>query len=170
MRTWSAAVDTVVSPHAFGNQLVQRNLNCRLLIFKALILWSRVDGGTPSLAAAPEGPETRPRLSAKARSIISRSSSHALRANGSGKRSKSVSPTSRSGLAFAASGISESPVTFTALRRSAERRRLFSFSRNRLAPGQWTALQRPLPARLATGLSLRDDTRSPHPSAGPSNS
>src|SRR5579863_9158428 len=49
----------------------QRNLNRFLLIFKALILWSRVDGGIPSLAAAPEGPEIRPRLSARAASIIS---------------------------------------------------------------------------------------------------
>jgi hypothetical protein len=49
---------------------VQANLNPRLLIFKALILWSRVDGGTPSLAAAPVGPETWPLFSARAASII----------------------------------------------------------------------------------------------------
>ena len=49
------------------------NLNCCLLIFKALILSSRVDGGIPSLAAAPDGPETRPLVSASAASIIPRS-------------------------------------------------------------------------------------------------
>src|SRR5260370_42671323 len=42
-------------------------------MFKALILRSRVDDGILSLAAAPDGPETRPRLSASAASIISRS-------------------------------------------------------------------------------------------------
>src|ERR1700675_245555 len=35
---------------------------------------SRVDGGIPNLAAAPEGPDTRPLVSAKAAPIISRSS------------------------------------------------------------------------------------------------
>jgi hypothetical protein len=34
---------------------------------------SRVDGGIPSLPAAPDGPETRPLLLASAPSIISRS-------------------------------------------------------------------------------------------------
>src|SRR5271170_7499895 len=34
---------------------------------------SRVDGGIRSLAAAPDGPETRPLVSASAASIISRS-------------------------------------------------------------------------------------------------
>ena len=38
----------------------QPNLNRCLLIFKALIRVSRVDGGIRSLAAAPDGPETRP--------------------------------------------------------------------------------------------------------------
>jgi hypothetical protein len=38
-----------------------------------LILWSRVDGGIPSFAAAPDGPETRPLLSASAASMIFRS-------------------------------------------------------------------------------------------------
>ena len=52
---------------------LQRNLNLSLLIFKALILWSRVDGGIPSLAAAPDVPETRPRHAASAASMISRS-------------------------------------------------------------------------------------------------
>ena len=49
----------------------QRNLNWFLLIFKALILRSKVDGGIPSLVAAPEAPETRPLLSARAASISS---------------------------------------------------------------------------------------------------
>src|SRR5580658_8356983 len=42
-----------------------------LLIFKRLILESRVRAGKPSLAAAPAGPEIRPWLSASADSIIS---------------------------------------------------------------------------------------------------
>jgi hypothetical protein len=40
-----------------------------LLIFSALIFDSRVVPGTPSLAAAPDGPDTRPRHSRKAASI-----------------------------------------------------------------------------------------------------
>src|SRR5258708_15727995 len=52
---------------------LQRNLNCLFAIFKALILWSRVDGGIPSFAAAPDGPDTLPLLSTSAASIISRS-------------------------------------------------------------------------------------------------
>src|SRR5213594_386167 len=52
---------------------LQRNLNFVLSILNALILWSRVDGGIPSLAAAPEGPETRPLVSASTASIVSRS-------------------------------------------------------------------------------------------------
>jgi len=51
----------------------QRNLNSPLLIFKALIRVSSVDGGILSLAAAPDGPETRPLVSASAASMISRS-------------------------------------------------------------------------------------------------
>jgi len=49
------------------------NLNWDLLIFKALILVASVDGGTPSFAAAPDGPETRPLVSVSAFSMISRS-------------------------------------------------------------------------------------------------
>ena len=51
----------------------QPYLNCRLSIFKALILSSRVEGDILSLTAAPDGPETRPLLAASADSIISRS-------------------------------------------------------------------------------------------------
>src|SRR5260370_30774320 len=47
------------------------NLNRYLLIFRRLILESRVRVGRPSLAAAPMGPEIRPELSASAASIIS---------------------------------------------------------------------------------------------------
>src|SRR5580704_1792093 len=50
-----------------------RNLNWRLSIFSAFMRVSRVDGGIRSLAAAPDGPETRPLASASAASIISRS-------------------------------------------------------------------------------------------------
>ena len=35
---------------------LQRNLNCVLLMLNALMRWSSVDGGTPSFAAAPDGP------------------------------------------------------------------------------------------------------------------
>src|ERR1700722_17090293 len=48
-------------------------LNWRLSIFKALILSSRVEGDMASLTAAPDGPETRPLLSASATSTTSRS-------------------------------------------------------------------------------------------------
>ena len=41
------------------------------LILSALIFDSSVDDGIPSLAAAPEGPATRPLLSANAASIVS---------------------------------------------------------------------------------------------------
>ena len=54
-------------------QANQPNLNWLLLIFRALILFSRVLAGILSLAAAPDGPETRPWLSASAASMISRS-------------------------------------------------------------------------------------------------
>jgi hypothetical protein len=54
-------------------EYVQRNLNWSLLIFKALMRVSRVDGGIPSFAAAPDGPETLPLVAARAASIISRS-------------------------------------------------------------------------------------------------
>src|SRR5579863_1725294 len=46
-----------------------------LLIFSALIFDSRVVWGTPSLAAAPDGPDTRPPHSRKAASIRAFSSS-----------------------------------------------------------------------------------------------
>src|SRR5258707_15661003 len=42
-----------------------------LSIFSDLIFVSRVDPGIPSLAAAPDGPDTRPPLSRRATSIIS---------------------------------------------------------------------------------------------------
>ena len=46
-------------------------LKSSLLIFSDLILKSRVDCGIPSLAAAPDGPDTLPLLSAKAASMSS---------------------------------------------------------------------------------------------------
>jgi len=52
-------------------------LNLYLLIFINLIFDSRVDGGMPSLSAAPIGPDTQPRVSAKAAPIIFRSSNSA---------------------------------------------------------------------------------------------
>jgi len=52
---------------------LQRNLNCALLIFKALMRLSSVDGGTPSFAAAPDEPPTRPRHATSAASMLCRS-------------------------------------------------------------------------------------------------
>ena len=49
----------------------QRNLNRALSICNALMRWSSVDGGTPSLTAAPNRPATRPRDAASAASMIS---------------------------------------------------------------------------------------------------
>src|SRR5215831_6756608 len=49
----------------------QRVLKRCVLIFSDLIFESRVDRGMPSLAAAPEGPDTRPLVSANAASILS---------------------------------------------------------------------------------------------------
>src|SRR5712671_3792771 len=46
-------------------------LKCFLLIFSDLIFDSKVDPGKPSLAAAPDGPDTCPPLSRRAASIIS---------------------------------------------------------------------------------------------------
>src|SRR5260370_41150099 len=50
-----------------------------LLIFSDLIFDSRVDPGMPSLAAAPDGPATRPSLSRRAASMISFSWATGLR-------------------------------------------------------------------------------------------
>jgi hypothetical protein len=52
---------------------LQRNLNCALLMFNALMRWSSVDGGIPSFDAAPDEPPTRPRHSASTASMVSRS-------------------------------------------------------------------------------------------------
>src|SRR5258707_7941062 len=46
-------------------------LKCFLLIFSDLIFDSKVDPGKPSLAAAPDGPDTCPQLLRRAASIIS---------------------------------------------------------------------------------------------------
>src|SRR5271163_3639555 len=53
-------------------------LNRFLLIFRALILDSRVVRGIPSLSAAPNGPYTRPPHSLNASSMVSRSLEEAL--------------------------------------------------------------------------------------------
>src|SRR5258708_29716656 len=53
-------------------------LNFRLSILSAFIRDSKVDGGTPSLAAAPCGPETRPRAWNNASSMIALSSADTL--------------------------------------------------------------------------------------------
>src|SRR5260370_8348765 len=57
-------------------------LKLYLLIFIALIFDSKVDGGIPSRAAAPKGPDTRPSASARAASIILRSSAADLLRDG----------------------------------------------------------------------------------------
>src|SRR5215510_14690640 len=49
----------------------QASLKCRLSIFSTLIFDSSVDDGTPSRRAAPNGPATRPLLSASAASMAS---------------------------------------------------------------------------------------------------
>lgn len=46
-----------------------RNLKMCLLMLYALIFESKVEGGTPSLAAAPDGPETLPQVNASASSM-----------------------------------------------------------------------------------------------------
>src|SRR5271167_1476758 len=53
------------------SQLDRRTLNRYLSIPNRLIFASRVGLGSPNLVAAPSGPETRPRASARAASIIS---------------------------------------------------------------------------------------------------
>jgi len=50
-------------------------LNRLLSILRALIFDSRVEGGMPSLVAAPNGPDTRPMASSRTASITERSSS-----------------------------------------------------------------------------------------------
>src|SRR5580765_1067407 len=50
-------------------------LNRRLSILRTLIFDSRVEGGMPSLVAAPKGPATRPMASSSADSINERSCS-----------------------------------------------------------------------------------------------
>src|SRR5581483_3045401 len=57
-------------------------LNCRLSILSDLILESRVDCGMPSLAAAPDGPDTLPLLSVSAASISCLSWAASLSASG----------------------------------------------------------------------------------------
>src|SRR5229473_7298442 len=52
-----------------------------LLIFSDLIFDSKVDPGKPSLAAAPDGPDTCPPLSRRAASIISFSWAASFRGN-----------------------------------------------------------------------------------------
>src|SRR5271169_5060894 len=54
-------------------------LKLYLLMFIDRILDSKVDGGIPSKAAAPDGPDTRPPASASAESIMHRSSATDLR-------------------------------------------------------------------------------------------
>ena len=103
------------------------NLKCCLLIFKILIRVSRVEGGIRSLAAAPDGPETRPLVSASAVSIISRS----LR--GSTFKAGDVSARDASGEVLLESHNSSTEKT------SAELRMMdlsITFCNSRILPGQ----------------------------------
>lgn len=75
-----------VDKHAFaGTKFVNSRISCPVteayvilkrffLIPRAFIFESRVEGGIPSLAAAPSGPETRPWVSANASSMVRLSS------------------------------------------------------------------------------------------------
>src|SRR5258707_10596170 len=63
--------ENAVGLKALGGQSACGTLNRYLLIFNRLIFESRVRASSPSLAAAPAGPEIRPWLSARAASIIS---------------------------------------------------------------------------------------------------
>src|SRR2546429_4180389 len=69
--TNSAKISRKVGANQSGGLVVFRGIPLKrfLLIFSALIFDSRVDPGTPSLAAAPDGPDTRPPHSRKAASI-----------------------------------------------------------------------------------------------------
>src|ERR1044071_851874 len=58
---------------SFRESPSQTFLKRNLLIFKALILDSRVDDGMLSWAAAPRGPEMRPAVAARTDSMASRS-------------------------------------------------------------------------------------------------
>src|SRR5258708_25166751 len=75
----------MATSHRIGHSALAapyQDLKRCLLILRLLILDSSVDRGIPSLPAAPVGPETRPRLSANADSIISRSRSTSEAARG----------------------------------------------------------------------------------------
>ena len=69
-------VNSVTKGRGFG-ELLRREpfteFELSLVDFQSFDRSSRVEGGIPSLAAAPDGPETRPLVSASAASIISRS-------------------------------------------------------------------------------------------------
>src|SRR5262245_20889023 len=66
---WPRAEDCAARPGTSDH--VSLNLSFR--IFRTRILESRVEAGMPSVAAAPDGPDTFPFDSANAASIISRS-------------------------------------------------------------------------------------------------
>src|SRR6266849_3015702 len=66
-RPWGLADEDIQERFAEGSVVLKRCLS----IFSDLIFDSRVDPGMPSLAAAPDSPPTRPRLSRRAASMIS---------------------------------------------------------------------------------------------------
>ena len=73
-RALSIADMSARSPAAWHQAAIAQGLlYWTFRIPSARILDSRVDAGTPSFAAAPEGPATLPRVSVSAASIISRS-------------------------------------------------------------------------------------------------
>src|SRR6266403_981149 len=98
-------------------------------MFKALIRVSRVDGGIRSLAAAPDGPETRPLVSASAASIVSRS----LRGSPSLLKPGGVSDRDACGEVLLESHISSTEKTSVELRMIDLS---ITFCNSRMLPGQ----------------------------------
>src|SRR5216683_2644660 len=97
-----------------------------LLIFSDLIFDSRVDPGIPSLAAAPDGPDTRPSHSRRAASMITFSWAAGLRDN----------PWSLFGLVAGACSASQllSTARFSVSHTITERS--MTFCNSRMFPGQ----------------------------------
>src|SRR6202035_2334009 len=67
------ALSPLYEDHHLDDNSRASTRNLYLSMRKLLILYSSVVRGTPSLVAAPSGPEMRPRVSASAASMSSRS-------------------------------------------------------------------------------------------------
>src|SRR5215475_4610684 len=81
-QSWPAGPVSGCVRGAGGAACSAGTLNWCLLILRARIFDSSVEAGRPSLKAAPDGPDTRPRVSARAASITAFSSAASLRARG----------------------------------------------------------------------------------------